>query len=159
MNKIIKLIIVLFLVSGCFLTKKEAQYNWPVYQVEETKRDTSGVELKTIFYEYYRQTTKEEFIKKAEEIYTEHKSQHWVKIKKGQQAKLLNIVEIKFYFQNKYPYKSTKGNVYRVVTDTAINTNTDEWLTYLGKINEEGFEPNQEWWEIALIKRVPKKDN
>ena len=35
---------------------------------------------------------------------------------------------------------------------------TKDGITYLGEVNEEGFKPNESWWEIALTKRVPVKD-
>ena len=79
-----------------------------------------------------------------------------VKLKKGEKAKLLKLKKIEFYFQNKYPYKSTKGNALTVINDK--DTRKKEWQTSLGEANEEGFQPNASWWEIALIKRVPAKD-
>ena len=143
------------LISGCF-SKKEIKYNWPIYQIEETKKDTSGVELKVVFYEYYRQTTKEEIVLFAKKLFKEQAVRHYIKLKKGEKARLLKLKKIEFYFQNKYPYKTTKGNVAVVLKDK--DTSTEEWQTYLGLINEEGFKPNSSWWDIALIKRVPKKD-
>ena len=38
------------------------------------------------------------------------------------------------------------------------DTRKKEWQTSLGEVNEEGFQPNDSWWEIALTKRVPVKD-
>ena len=101
-------------------------------------------------------TKKEKFTTFAEEIFKEQKNQHFIKLKKGEKAKLLKLKKIEFYFQNKYPYKSTKGNVLTVVNDK--DTRKKEWQTSLGEVNEEGFQPNDSWWEIALTKRVPVKD-
>ena len=70
MKKWLFFLFVFCLIYGCF-SKKELKYNWPIYQIEETKKDTSGVELKVVFYEYYRQTKKEEIVFFAEKIFKE----------------------------------------------------------------------------------------
>ena len=156
MKNIFFLFFLVLFFTGCSFSKKEKTYNWPIYQITETKKDTSGVELKVVIYEYYRQTKKEKFAAFAEEIFKEQKNQYFIKLKKGEKAKLLKLKKIEFYFQNKYPYKSTKGNALTVINDK--DTRKKEWQTSLGEANEEGFQPNDSWWEIALIKRVPAKD-
>ena len=88
--------------------------------------------------------------------FEEQKTQYYIKTKVRERTKLLDLIEIKFYFQNKYPYQTTKGGVFTIVNDK--DTRKDVWQTYLGKINKDGFEGEKAWWEVALEKRIPKKD-
>lgn len=155
MKKWLFYLFVFCLISGCF-SKKEIKYNWPIYQIEETKKDTSGVELKVVFYEYYRQTKKEEIVFFAEKLFKEQAGLYYIKLKKGERARLLKLKKIEIYFQNKYPYKTTKGNAAVVLIDK--ETRKKEWQTHLGSVDKEGFTANPSWWDVALIKRVPKKD-
>ena len=82
MKKWLFFLFVFCLISGCF-SKKELKYNWPIYQIEETKKDTSGVELKVVFYEYYRQTKKEEIVFFAEKLFKEQAALYYIKLNKG----------------------------------------------------------------------------
>jgi len=43
-------------------------------------------------------------------------------------------------------------------TFDTFSVKKEEWQTYLGTSTEQEFIENKNWWDIALIKRVPKKD-